>query len=167
MVLKCGEMNLRIMELLDKANIEHFGSPQPANVFVGLKKGHSILITGHDFLDLEALLQQTEGKNINIYTHGEMLPGHGYPNLAKYPHFAGHYGTAWQNQRKEFEAFPGPVVVTTNCVMPLTANETYADRIFLRSITGLQGGIQVPDRDFSAVVAKALAIPAVEADQAG
>lgn len=167
MALKCGEMNLRVMELLDQANVERFGAPQPAKVFVGLKKGHSILITGHDFLDLEALLQQTEGKNINVYTHGEMLPAHGYPNLAKYPHFAGHYGTAWQNQRKEFEAFPGPIVVTTNCVMPLTAKETYADRIFLRSVTGLQGGKHITDRDFSAVVAKALELPAVEADQPG
>ena len=159
MVLKCGEMNLRVMELLDKAHIDRFGQPTPAQVFTGLKKGHAILVTGHDFLDLEEILRQTEGKGINVYTHGEMLPAHAYPELKKYPHLAGNYGTAWQNQRKEFEEFPGAIVVTTNCVMPLTANQTYGDRIFTRSVTGLEGSTHIEGRDFSAVVVKALSLP--------
>lgn len=166
MVLKCGEMNLRVMELLDKAHIERFGQPSPAKVFTGTKKGPGILITGHDLIDLEELLKQTEGTGINVYTHGEMLPAHAYPLLNKYPHLVGNYGTAWQNQRKEFEEFPGAIIVTTNCVMPLTANNTYADRIFLRSITGLEGSTHIADRDFSAVIAKAKALPEL-ADKAG
>jgi len=166
MVLKCGEMNLRVMELLDKAHIERFGQPAPAKVSTGTKKGPGILITGHDLLDLEELLKQTEGTGVNVYTHGEMLPAHAYPLLNKYPHLAGNYGTAWQNQRKEFEAFGGAIVVTTNCVMPLTANTTYADRIFLRSITGLEGATHLADRDFSAVIAKAKALPGLQ-DKAG
>jgi hydroxylamine reductase len=166
MVLKCGEMNLKVMELLDKAHIERFGQPAPARVFTGTKKGPGILITGHDLLDLEELLKQTEGTGVNVYTHGEMLPAHAYPLLNKYPHMIGNYGTAWQNQRKEFEAFGGAIVVTTNCVMPLTANNTYADRIFLRSITGLEGSTHLADRDFSAVIAKAKALPELP-DKAG
>ncbi|HWR40602.1 MAG TPA: hydroxylamine reductase [Patescibacteria group bacterium] len=159
MALKCGEMNYRVMELLDKAHLEKFGSPIPAQVFTGTKKGPGILITGHDLLDLEELLKQTEGTGINIYTHGEMLPAHGYPALKKYPHLVGNFGTAWQNQRKEFEEFGGSIVVTTNCVMPLTEKTTYGDRIFLRGVTGLQGGTHLADRDFSAVIAKAKALP--------
>lgn len=166
MVLKCGEINLKVMELLDKAHVDHFGSPVPTEVFTGFKAGHGILVTGHDLLDLEELLKQTQGTGINIYTHGEMLPGHAYPELKKYPHLVGNYGTAWQNQRKEFEAFPGAILVTTNCVMPLTANESYGDRIFTRSVTGLQGGNHITDRDFSAVIAKAKALPALP-DKAG
>ena len=159
MALKCGEMNYRVMELLDKAHVDKFGSPVPAQVFTGTKKGPGILITGHDLLDLEELLKQTAGTGINVYTHGEMLPAHGYPALKKYPHLVGNYGTAWQNQRQEFEAFSGAIVVTTNCVMPLTEKTTYGDRIFLRGITGLQGATHLPDRDFSAVIAKAKALP--------
>ncbi len=162
LVLKCGEMNLRVMELLDKAHIDRFGQPAPAQVFTGLRKGHAILVTGHDFLDLEEILKQSEGKGINVYTHGEMLPAHAYPALKKYPHLVGNYGTAWQNQRQEFEQFPGAIVVTTNCVMPLTANQTYGDRIFTRGVTGIEGSTHIEDRDFSAVIAKALAIPAAE-----
>ena len=162
MVLKCGEMNYRVMELLDKAHVERFGSPEPAKVFTGLKKGHSILITGHDFLDLEELLKQTEGTGINVYTHGEMLPAHAYPELKKYPHLAGNYGTAWQNQRKEFEEFPGAIIVTTNCVMPLTEKTTYGDRIFTRTVTGLEGAAHIDGRDFSAVIAKAKSLPVTE-----
>lgn len=162
MVLKCGEMNYRVMELLDKAHVDRYGSPVPASVFTGLKKGHSILITGHDFLDLEALLKQTEGTGINIYTHGEMLPAHAYPELSKYPHLVGNYGTAWQNQRKEFEEFPGAIIVTTNCVMPLTEKTTYADRIFTRTVTGLEGAAHIEGRDFSTVIAKAKSLPATE-----
>ena len=159
MVLKCGEMNLRVMELLDTAHVARFGSPVPAQVFTGTRKGYGILITGHDLLDLEELLKQTEGTGINVYTHGEMLPAHGYPLLKKYSHLVGNYGTAWQNQRKEFEEFPGAIVVTTNCVMPLTDKCTYGERIFMRNITGLQGGTQLLTRDFSAVIAKAKTLP--------
>lgn len=159
MVLKCGEMNLKVMELLDKANVERFGSPVPAEVFTGTKKGYGILITGHDLLDLEELLKQTQGTGINVYTHGEMLPAHAYPELKKYPHLVGNYGTAWQNQRTEFEEFAGAIIITTNCVMPLTNKTTYADRIFTRSITGIEGAAQVEGRDFSAVIAKAKSLP--------
>ncbi|EAX47985.1 hybrid cluster protein [Thermosinus carboxydivorans Nor1] len=162
MVLKCGEMNLRVMELLDKAHVARYGSPEPTKVFTGLKKGHAILITGHDLLDLEELLKQTEGTGINVYTHGEMLPAHAYPELKKYPHLVGNYGTAWQNQRKEFEEFPGAIVVTTNCVMPLTDKNTYGDRIFTRTITGLEGATHLPTRDFSAVIAKAKSLRPAE-----
>lgn len=164
MVLKCGEMNLRVMELLDKAHIERFGQPTPAKVFTGTKKGYGILVTGHDLLDLEEILKQTEGTGISVYTHGEMLPAHAYPALNKYPHLVGNYGTAWQNQRTEFEEFPGSIVVTTNCVMPLTDKTTYSDRIFTRSITGLAGATHLNDRDFSAVIAKAKTLPMVDQD---
>ena len=159
MALKCGEMNYRVMELLDKAHLDKFGSPVPAQVFTGTKKGPGILITGHDLLDLEELLKQTEGTGVNVYTHGEMLPAHGYPELKKYKHLVGNYGTAWQNQRTEFEEFGGAIVVTTNCVMPLTEKNTYGDRIFMRNITGLQGAAHLATRDFSAVIAKAKALP--------
>lgn len=159
MVLKCGEMNLRIMEVLDKAHIDRFGSPAPANVFTGTKAGHGIVITGHDLLDLEELLKQTEGTGVNVYTHGEMLPGHAYPELRKYKHLVGNFGTAWQNQRTEFENFPGAILVTTNCVMPLTDKTTYGDRIYMRNITGLQGGKQILDRDFSEIIAHAKSLP--------
>lgn len=162
MVLKCGEMNLRIMELLDKIHVARFGQPTPAQVFTGLKPGHSILITGHDFLDLEELLKQTEGMGINVYTHGEMLPAHAYPELNKYPHLAGNYGTAWQNQRKEFEEFPGAIIITTNCVMPINEKDTYKNRLFTRAVTGLEGSTHLTDRDFSAVIACAKSLPATE-----
>lgn len=162
MVLKAGEINYRTMEMLDKAHVERFGQPGPVKVATGSKKGHAILITGHDLLDLEELLKQTEGTGINVYTHSEMLPAHAYPALNKYPHLAGNWGTAWQNQRKEFEEFPGAILVTTNCVMPLTEKTTYGDRIFTRSITGIEGSQQILDRDFSAVIAKAKALPMLE-----
>ncbi|UCD33865.1 MAG: hydroxylamine reductase, partial [Desulfobacterales bacterium] len=116
LVLKCGEINLRAMELLDAANTGTYGHPAPTAVPLGAKKGKAILVSGHDLKDLEEILKQTEGKGIYVYTHGEMLPCHGYPELKKYPHFFGHYGTAWQNQAKEFSAFPGAIVMTTNCI---------------------------------------------------
>lgn len=159
LLLKCGEMNLRIMELLDTVHMEQFGRPQPQKVFTGTKKSPGILVTGHDLLDLAELLKQTEGTGINIYTHGEMLPAHAYPELKKYAHLAGNYGTAWQNQRQEFNEFPGAILVTTNCVMPPLAN-TYADRLFTRGITGVEGDAAnyLPDRDFSKLLAKAAAL---------
>jgi hydroxylamine reductase len=159
MVLKCGEINLRVMELLDNAHVARFGSPVPTQVYTGTKAGYGILITGHDLLDLEELLKQTEGTGINVYTHGEMLPANAYPELKKYSHLVGNYGTAWQNQRKEFEDFAGAIVVTTNCVMPLTAQTTYGDRIFTRNVTGLEGAAHLTTRDFSAVIAKAKSLP--------
>ena len=162
MVLKCGEMNLRVMELLDKAHLERFGAPAPAQVFTGTRKGHGILITGHDLLDLEELLKQTEGTGIHIYTHGEMLPAHSYPALRKYKHLVGNYGTAWQNQRKEFEEFAGAILVTTNCVMPLTEKTSYGDRIFTRTVTGLEGAVHIEGRDFSELIAKAKTLPMLE-----
>lgn len=166
MVLKCGEMNYRIMEVLDKAHLDRYGSPVPVQVATGTKAGPGILITGHDLLDLEELLKQTEGTGINVYTHGEMLPAHSYPELKKYPHLVGNYGTAWQNQRTEFEKFSGAILVTTNCVMPLTSQTTYGNRIFTRNITGLEGSTPVEGRDFSAVIAKAKELPAL-VEQAG
>ncbi|HEY3421971.1 MAG TPA: hydroxylamine reductase, partial [Methanocellaceae archaeon] len=116
LALKCGEVNIRVMELLDAGNTGVYGHPAPTTVPLGAKKGKAILISGHDLKDLELLLKKTEGMGINIYTHGEMLPAHAYPNLKKYSHFYGHYGTAWQNQAKEFAEFPGPIVMTTNCI---------------------------------------------------
>ena len=116
LVLKCGEINLKTMELLDAAHTGTYGHPVPTKVPLGAKKGKAILVSGHDLKDLEALLKQTEGKGIYIYTHGEMLPTHGYPGLKKYAHFYGHYGTAWQNQAKEFAEFPGAILMTTNCI---------------------------------------------------
>ena len=121
MVLRCGEINLKIMELLDKAHTQKFGNPEPTSVKTGTVKGPGIIITGHDLLDLYELLKQTEGTGINIYTHGEMLPAHAYPELKKFKHLVGNYGGAWQDQRKEFNTFSGPTLVTTNCVLtPLT-----------------------------------------------
>ena len=116
LLMECGTINLRAMELLDKGNTAHYGNPVPTVVPLGAKKGKAILVSGHDLRDLELLLKQTEGKGIYIYTHGEMLPCHGYPELKKYPHFYGHYGTAWQNQHKEFSEFPGTILMTTNCI---------------------------------------------------
>ncbi len=126
--MKAGEINLRTMELLDAGNTGTYGHPRPTNVPLGARKGKCILITGHDLKDLQLLLEQTSGKGITVYTHGEMLPAHAYPELKKHEHFYGHFGTAWQNQHKEFPNFPGPVLFTTNCIQkPL---ESYKDRIF-------------------------------------
>ncbi|MCR4399832.1 MAG: hydroxylamine reductase, partial [Syntrophomonadaceae bacterium] len=115
MALKCGEVNLRAMELLDAAHTGTFGHPEPTPVRLGPLAGKCLLVSGHDLRDLDRVLQQTAGKGIFVYTHGEMLPAHAYPGLKKYPHLAGHYGTAWQNQKQEFAAFPGPILMTTNC----------------------------------------------------
>ena len=131
LALKLGEVNLQCMELLDKANTETFGNPEPVSVPFKVEKGPFIVITGHDLYDLKLLLEQTEDKGINIYTHGEMLPAHAYPELKKYPHLKGNFGTAWQNQQKEFDHIPAPVLFTTNCLMPV--KPSYADRVFTRS----------------------------------
>lgn len=165
LVLKCGEVNLRTMELLDAANTGTYGHPVPTKVPLGAKKGKAILISGHDLKDLEALLKQTEGKGINVYTHGEMLPTHAYPSLKKYPHFYGHYGTAWQNQRKEFAEFPGAILMTTNCIQ--RPKESYMDNIFTTGLVGWPGAKHIANKDFSPVIDKALAMSGFDADSNG
>ena len=157
LVLKCGEVNLKVMELLDAGNTGAYGHPVPTKVPLGTKKGKAILVSGHDLKDLEELLKQTEGKGINVYTHGEMLPAHGYPNLKKYSHFYGHYGTAWQNQHKEFAAFPGAILMTTNCIQkPI---DSYMGNIFTSGTVGWPGVTHVKGYDFAPVIEKALAMP--------
>jgi hydroxylamine reductase len=165
MVLKCGEINLRAMELLDTAHTGTYGHPVPTSVPLGAKKGKAILVSGHDLKDLEELLKQTEGKGINVYTHGEMLPCHGYPGLKKYPHFYGHYGTAWQNQHKEFTEFPGAILMTTNCIQK--PQDNYQDNIFTAGTVGWPGVLHLTGRDFSPVVNRALSLPGFAADTNG
>ena len=156
LVLKTGEINLRTMELLDAANTGVYGHPVPTQVPLGHRPGKAILVSGHDLKDLEELLRQTEGKGITVYTHGEMLPTHGYPGLKKYAHFYGHYGTAWQNQHKEFSKFPGSILLTTNCLMK--PQEAYKDNLFTTGLVGWPGIPHVTRNDFSPVIQKALAM---------
>lgn len=163
LALKAGEVNLRAMELLDAANTGAYGHPVPTEVPLGRKKGKCILISGHDLKDLEDLLKQTEGKGIYVYTHGEMLPTHGYPELKKYQHFYGHFGTAWQNQKKEFPEFPGAILMTTNCIQE--PQKTYADNIFTTGLVGWPGARHVQNGDFGPVIAKALEMPGFPEDQ--
>ena len=155
--LECGKTNMRAMELLDAANTETYGHPEPTEISLAPKEGKAILVTGHDLKDMHDLLEQTAGKSINIYTHGEMLPTHAYPGLKKYPHFAGHFGTAWQNQHKEFPAFPGPVLFTTNCIQKPAPD--YADRVFTTGLVGWPGVKHVQNGDFSPVIEAALSAP--------
>jgi len=152
--LKVGEVNLRIMELLDAANTGVYGHPEPTQVRVEPLKGKAILVSGHDLKDLDELLKQTEGKGINVYTHGEMLPALAYPGLKKYPHLAGNYGGAWQDQRKEFDAFPGAILMTTNCIQK--PKDTYKDRIFTCGLVAWPGVPHISDRDFTPVIDAAL-----------
>jgi len=161
--LKCGEVNLRAMELLDAGNTGTYGHPVPTSVPLGAKKGKAILVSGHDLKDLEAILKQSEGKGINVYTHGEMLPTHGYPGLKKYPHFYGHFGTAWQNQGKEFPQFPGAIVMTTNCIQkPL---DSYMDNIFTTGMVAWPGVAHIGvNKDFSPAIDHALALPGFTED---
>jgi hydroxylamine reductase len=154
--MKAGQINLRAMELLDAGNTGSYGHPAPTSVPLGHRKNKCILITGHDLRDLDLLLQQTAGKGIDVYTHGEMLPCHGYPELKKHPHFYGHFGTAWQNQHKEFPEFPGPVLFTTNCIQK--PREDYKERIFTTGLVGWPGVTHLESKDFSPVIAKALAM---------
>ena len=165
LVLKCGEINLRAMELLDAANTETYGHPVPTSVSLGAKKGKAILVSGHDLKDLEEILKQSQGKGIYVYTHGEMLPCHGYPELKKYDHFYGHYGTAWQNQAKEFAAFPGAVLMTTNCIQK--PKEAYKDNIFTTGLVGWPGVTHIADKNFSPVIEKALELPGFTEDTEG
>ena len=156
-VLEVGEVNLKCMAMLDKANTETFGHPEPTEVSLTIEKGPFIVITGHDLYDLKLLLEQTEGKGINIYTHGEMLPAHAYPELKKYAHLKGNFGTAWQNQQKEFAELPAPVLFTTNCLMP--PKPSYADRVFTTEVVSYPGLVHIgEDKDFTPVIEKALAL---------
>ncbi len=165
LALKCGEINIRAMELLDSGHTERYGHPVPAKVPLGAKKGKAILVSGHDLKDLEDLLKQTEGTGIIVYTHGEMLPAHGYPKLKKYAHLYGHYGTAWQNQHREFSSFPGAILMTTNCIQkPL---ETYKDNIFTSGPVGWPGVTHVSGSNFKAVIDKALELPGFTEDRNG
>ncbi len=165
LVLKCGEINLRAMELLDAGNTGTYGDPVPTKVPLGHKKGKAILVSGHDLKDMEEILKQTEGKGIYVYTHGEMLPCHGYPELKKYAHFYGHFGTAWQNQAKEFAQFPGAIVMTTNCIQ--RPQEVYADNLFTRGLVGWPGIKHIADRNFAPVIDKALSLPGFAEDVNG
>ena len=154
LLLECGRINIRAMELLDAANTSTYGHPVPTEVPLGAKKGKAILVSGHDLRDMELILKQSQGKGIYVYTHGEMLPCHGYPELKKYEHFYGHYGTAWQNQQKEFARFPGAIVMTTNCIQkPL---ENYKDNIFTTGLVAWPGVKHIQDKDFTPVIEKAL-----------
>ena len=153
--LGVGELNLKVMELLDKANTDAYGHPEPTAVRVTPIKGKAIVVSGHDLKDLEELLKQTEGKGINVYTHGEMLPCHGYPGLKKYKHLVGNYGGAWQDQKTEFDAFPGAILMTTNCIQKPA--ETYTDRIFTAGLVAWPGVTHISDGNFQPVIDAALA----------
>jgi hydroxylamine reductase len=159
MTMRVGDASVQVMQVLDEANTTRYQNPSPQKVNVHTKKGPFIIVSGHDLRDLEMLLQQTEGKGINIYTHGEMLPSHGYPELKKYKHLVGNYGSAWQNQQKEFDEIPGCILMTTNCLM--RPRETYKDRIFSTSVVGWDGikHIDVSEdgtKDFSEIIHKSL-----------
>lgn len=164
LVLKTGEINLKCMELLDKANTETYGNPVPTKVTTNIEKGPFIVITGHDLPDLSLLLEQTKDKGINIYTHGEMLPCHAYPELKKYPHLKGNFGTAWQNQQKEFDNLPAPILFTTNCIMPV--KDTYGDRVFTTSVVEYPGCSHIDsNKDFTPIIEKALELGGYSEDK--
>ena len=159
LIQKTGEFGIKAMALLDSLNTERYGNPEPTNVFLGVRPGKGILVSGHDLVDLEELLQQTEGTGINIYTHGEMLPTNAYPELKKYKHLVGNYGGSWWRQADEFDSFGGPILMTTNCIIPV--RDGYRDRIFTTGMTGYPGVPHIADRpdgghkDFSAVIERA------------
>jgi len=161
--LKCGEVNLRVMELLDAANTGAYGHPVPTPVRIEPVKGKAILVSGHDLKDLEELLKQTDGKGINIYTHGEMLPAHGYPRLKAYKHLVGNYGGAWQEQRKEFDEFPGAILMTTNCIQK--PKDSYKARIFTSGLVAWPGVRHISDRNFAPVVEAALSAEGFQEDR--
>ncbi len=161
--LKVGEINLNVMKMLDQAHTETFGHPVPTPVRVTPVKGKAILVSGHDLKDLLELLEQTKGTGINVYTHGEMLPAHGYPGLKKYAHLAGNYGGAWQDQRKEFDEFPGAVLMTTNCIQK--PKDSYIDRIFTTGLVAWPGVRHIGNRDFSAVIETARKSRGFEKDE--
>ncbi len=165
LAMECGRANLRAMELLDAGNTTTYGHPVPTQVPLGHRKGKCILVSGHDLKDLFELLKQTEGKGIDIYTHGEMLPTHAYPELKKFPHFYGHFGTAWQNQHKEFPAFPGAILFTTNCIQKPQAS--YAANVFTTGLVGWPGLVHCENHDFTPVINKALELPGFTDDVPG
>jgi len=165
LVMKCGEVNIRAMELLDAGNTETYGHPVPTAVPLGVKKGKAILVSGHDLPDLAEILKLSAGKGINVYTHGEMLPTHAYPELKKYPHFYGHYGTAWQNQRREFMEFPGAILMTTNCIQKPVEN--YMNNIFSTGPVSWPGVTHVSKDELSVVINKALELPGFLSDSNG
>ncbi len=163
-VLKVGEMNLKCMALLDRANTETYGTPTPVTVPLKVEKGPFIVVTGHDLKDLQLLLEQTKGKGIHVYTHGEMLPAHAYPELKKYSHLKGNFGTAWQNQQKEFDKLPAPILFTTNCLMP--PKKSYADRVFTTEVVAFPGAVHIDDeKDFTPVIEKALELGGFSEDK--
>ncbi|NIA20606.1 MAG: hydroxylamine reductase [Anaerolineaceae bacterium] len=157
LALECGKANLQAMKLLNEAHVERFGKAEPTEVAIGTVAGPAILVSGHDLLALEKLLEQTEGSGVNVYTHGEMLPAHGYPRLKKHKHLVGNYGGAWQLQKSEFTEFPGAILVTTNCLMP--PKDAYKDRLFVMGPVGFPDVARIDDFDFSAVIEKAKALP--------
>jgi len=162
MALRCGGAAYKAMELLDAGNTGTYGHPVPTKVPLGYKKGKAILVSGHDMKDLEALLKQTEGKGINIYTHGEMLSTHGYPGLKKYPHFYGQFGTAWQKQIKEFAEFPGAILMTTNCIQ--RPKNDYKANLFTSGMVGWPGIPHISNLNFQPVIDRALELPGFEED---
>lgn len=168
MTMRTGEMSIEVMRILDEANTETYENPSPHKVNVNIKKGPFIVVSGHDLRDLEILLQQTEGKGINVYTHGEMLPSHGYPGLKRYKHLVGNYGSAWQNQQKEFDDIPGCILMTTNCLM--RPRESYKDRIFTTNVVGWEGIKNIKldengEKDFSEIIDKALQLGGFKEDE--
>lgn len=163
-VMELGKVNLVCMEMLDKANTETYGTPTPTTIDLKVEKGPFIIISGHDLLDLKLLLEQTKDKNINIYTHGEMLPAHGYPELKKYRHLKGNFGTAWQNQQKEFANVPAPILFTTNCLMP--PKDSYSDRVFTTEVVSYPEITHIgDDKDFTPIIEKALELGGYDEDK--
>lgn len=162
MAMKVGGAAVRIMDVLDRAHTEHFGIPQPVKVSQNKIEGKAIVVTGHNLYALEELLKQTEGMGINIYTHSEMLPAHGYPELKKYAHLKGNIGKAWYDQRRLFENFPGAILATTNCVMPIKGS--YADRFFSYEVAGLEGVAKIVGEDFTPLIDRALSLPVADVD---
>ena len=161
LVMKCGETAVNTMALLDEANTSAYGNPEITEVNIGVRNNPGILISGHDLKDMEELLKQTEGTGVDVYTHGEMLPANYYPAFKKYDHFAGNYGGSWWHQNKEFESFNGPIILTTNCLVPLKKDNTYLDRLFTTGVVGYPGAKHIQDRpaggtkDFSGVIERA------------
>ena len=167
LIMEFGQVNFKCMELLDRANTETFGTPEPTRVLTDIKKGPFIVVSGHDLKDISQLLEQTKDKGINIYTHSEMLPAHGYPELKKYPHLAGNFGTAWQSQQKEFDNIPAPILFTTNCLMP--QRPSYQDRVYTTSVVGYKGLTQITgdadgNKDFTPIIEHALRLGGYEHD---
>ena len=167
LIMEFGQVNFKCMELLDRANTETFGTPEPTRVLTDIKKGPFIVVSGHDLKDISQLLEQTKDKGINIYTRSEMLPAHGYPELKKYPHLAGNFGTAWQSQQKEFDNIPAPILFTTNCLMP--QRPSYQDRVYTTSVVGYKGLTHITgdadgNKDFTPIIEHALRLGGYEHD---